>query len=278
MKIIETIHEMQVLADELRSAGQVGFVPTMGALHDGHLDLIRAARRSCASVVVSIFVNPLQFGPSEDFERYPRDHERDFSILEAEGVDIVFFPSLEEMYPEARSTTISVGELGRIVEGASRPGHFDGVATVVAKLFHIVKPDVAFFGQKDAQQIAVVKRMVADLSVPVRIEVGPTVRESDGLALSSRNKYLSSEERDRSASLFKALQRGREVFLATHEADAAERAMIDLLEATPGIKVDYARVVDPDTFRAPSDKAALLVVAADIGSTRLIDNLPIEEN
>jgi pantoate--beta-alanine ligase len=276
MKVIETIPEMQELAAELKGSGQTGFVPTMGALHRGHLELVRAARKSCASVVVSVFVNPLQFAPSEDFEQYPRDQERDFSLLDAEGVDIVFFPSVKEMYPEGRSTTISVGNLGRVVEGAARPGHFDGVATVVAKLFNIVRPDVAFFGQKDAQQVAVIKRMVADLSIPVRVEVVETVRESDGLALSSRNQYLSPDERARSTALFGALQRGREILLSTRDPGAAEEGMGEILNAVPGLKIDYARAVDPITFEAPSSRAVLLVVAASIGRTRLIDNLLVE--
>jgi len=260
--------------EEARSGGRsIGFVPTMGALHDGHLSLIRAARAASDIVVVSVFVNPLQFGPDEDFQSYPRDETRDLALLEAEGVDVAFVPKVEEMYPRDASTTIRIARLSESFEGAHRPGHFDGVATVCAKLFNIVAPDRAYFGQKDAQQIAVLKRMVRDLDLPLEIIVCATVRAPDGLALSSRNAYLSTKDRRRATVLFRALQAGAAAAAAADFA-GAEQTMRAVLE---GIEVDYAACVDPQTFGAPRAGApVLLVVAAYIGATRLIDNLEVE--
>jgi pantoate--beta-alanine ligase len=264
---------------ELRAAmssheGTVGLVPTMGALHEGHLSLIRAARAASDVVVASIFVNPLQFGPSEDFDTYPRDEAGDLGLLESEGVDAVFLPSVAEMYPEGRATTVGVGGIGEILEGAVRPGHFDGVATVVVKLFNIVRPHAAWFGQKDAQQLAVIRRAVADLSMDVEINAGPTVRDADGLAMSSRNVYLSPDERMQATALFAALRAGGHVLETESNVAAAEKTMREILTAE-GIDIDYAVVVDPDEF-TPFEwegPAALLAVAGRVGKTRLIDNL-----
>ena len=234
-----------------------GLVPTMGALHEGHRALLRAARAENDRVVMSLFVNPAQFGPGEDFDRYPRDEQRDREIAEQEGVDEVYAPSVEEMYPAGFATRV-VSDLGGRLEGAARPGHFDGVVTVVLKLFLRTSPDRAYFGQKDAQQLAVIRRMVGDLDVPVEVRSVPTQREPDGLALSSRNAYLSAEERTRAASLHRAL--------VAHDASLVEG------------EVEYFEVVDPDTFEpAPARPGALLVAAARFGSTRLIDNVMLED-
>jgi pantoate--beta-alanine ligase len=236
---------------------KLALVPTMGALHDGHRALLRAARAESDRVVMSLFVNPTQFGPGEDFATYPRDAERDREIASEEGVDEVYEPTLEEMYPPGFDTTVSVGDLGSRYEGAFRPGHFAAVATVVLKLLHQVRPDIAYFGQKDAQQLAVVRRMTRDLDVPVSIAAVPTVRESSGLALSSRNAYLSEQERVRAASLHRAL-------LARDPA---------LVEG----ELDYLDVVDANTFQpCPPEAGALVIGAARFGGTRLIDNLILE--
>jgi pantoate--beta-alanine ligase len=260
------------LEDAHLSAVRIGFVPTMGALHDGHLSLVRAARARSRVVVMSIFVNPLQFGPREDLASYPRSESRDLELATRAGVDLVFIPSVEEMYPAGAATTISAGPLGEVLEGADRPGHFDGVATVVAKLFNLVEPDFTFFGQKDAQQVAVVRQLVRDLSYDVELVVCPTVREPDGLALSSRNAYLSPEDRERATALHRALELGLSV-RADEGDEAAEKRMWDLLVAE-GVQPSYARVVDPDTFGpARPGRSALVVVAAHLGATRLIDNL-----
>jgi pantoate--beta-alanine ligase len=251
------------------------FVPTLGALHDGHRSLLSAARASSAGPVVgSIFVNPLQFGPSEDFDAYPRSEEADLEMFRAQGVDIAFIPSVDEMYPPGRTTTVSVGPLGEILEGAHRPGHFDGVATVCAKLFNLVRPQRAFFGQKDAQQVAVIKRMVADLNFDIEVVVCPTVRDGGGLALSSRNAYLSGEERDRATTLYRALVAGRSILNAGQDPTAARAEMESMLSETPGLELDYAVVCDPETFGSPEpERPVLLAVAARVGRARLIDNV-----
>jgi pantoate--beta-alanine ligase len=251
----------------------IGFVPTMGALHEGHLSLIRAARAASDVVVASIFVNPLQFGPAEDLDSYPRDEAGDLDLLRAEDVDVVFIPSVAEMYPPGRTTTVRAGAIGKVLEGAARPGHFDGVATVVTKLLNIVRPDAAWFGQKDAQQLAVIRRVAADLSMDVEIHAGPTVRAPDGLAMSSRNVYLSPDERRRASALFAALRAGAVVLETERNVEAAEKTMLEAMTAE-AIEVDYAAVVDPDDF-APFEweGAALLVVAGRVGKTRLIDNM-----
>jgi pantoate--beta-alanine ligase len=251
----------------------------MGALHEGHLALVRAALAKCDVVAVSIFVNPTQFGPNEDFSKYPRNLERDCELLESEGVQFVFAPSIKQMYPLENMTWIEVKGLSERLCGKSRPGHFRGVATVVAKLFHIIEPDVAFFGQKDAAQVAVIRRMVRDLNLPVTIEVCPIVREPDGLALSSRNAYLSSEERKSALSLYRSLMRVKQRF------EAGERDSAKLISAArqefsrePGVKLDYFEIVDPDTLEArPTIREQVLVaVAATLGTTRLIDNILLE--
>ena len=274
MEVAQSIATLRSLLAPLRAEGKIGFVPTMGALHEGHLSLLRVARQSCDSVVASIFVNPLQFGPNEDLEAYPRPEQQDLELARAEGCDFVFMPAPEEMYGADRHTTIDVGPLGELLEGAERPGHFAGVATVVAKLFNVVEPDVSFFGQKDAQQVAVIKQMVSDLSFRTKIEVVPTVREADGLALSSRNVYLSPDERGSAAALYRALQQGRTAWLRGESAADTEQAMLDTLRSVTGVSPGYAKAVDPRTFSRP-DMAGdvLLVIAARIGNTRLIDNI-----
>ena len=274
MEVVRSIETLRSLLAPCRADGKIGFVPTMGALHEGHLSLFRAARASCNSVVASIFVNPLQFGPSEDLEAYPRPEERDLELARAEGCDFMFMPSTAEMYGPERHTTIDVGPIGEQIEGAERPGHFAGVATVVAKLFNIVEPDVSFFGQKDAQQVAVIKQMVRELSFRTVIEVVATVREADGLALSSRNVYLSPDERRSAAVLYRALEQGRMAWLGGESASDTEQAMLDTLRSVTGVSPGYAKAVDPQTFGRP-DMAGdvLLLIAARIGSTRLIDNI-----
>ncbi len=274
MKIVRTGQEVRSLGRP--AGGRVALVPTMGALHEGHAALLRAARGGADILVMSLFVNPLQFGPDEDLDAYPRAEERDLATAETAGVDVVFAPSNVEMYPPGATTTLSVGRLGEIVEGAARPGHFVGVATVVAKLFNLVQPDTALFGQKDAQQVAVLRRMVRDLRVGVAITVCPTVRADDGLAISSRNAYLSSEERRLAPGLFGALSAGADVIERGGEAPAAEAVVAAALESAPGLVPDYARAVDPDTFETPDAGGdVLLVAAARLGRTRLIDNIPV---
>lgn len=242
----------------------------MGALHAGHLSLIDAARRQNGRVVVSIFVNPIQFGPGEDFERYPRDPEHDGELLRKAGVDAVYRPSVEVMYPPGSSTRIHVADVSEGLEGTARPGHFDGVATVVAKLLSAVEPDRAYFGQKDAQQVAVVKRLTRDLDLPVEIGVGPTVREADGLALSSRNAYLGPDERRAAASLSSALRLAANAYAGgERRPERLRQALRARLETEPLARVEYAEVVDPESFKAPG---SLAVLAVRIGVTRLIDN------
>ncbi|SEA52395.1 pantothenate synthetase [Leifsonia sp. 21MFCrub1.1] len=283
-EIITTIAELRArVADARRVAqqdgpsdaptGRVVLVPTMGALHEGHLRLVSQARDLGGFVVVSIFVNPLQFGPGEDLERYPRTLDADVTALEGLA-DVVFAPSASEMYPSGPSETrVTAGESGLLFEGASRPGHFDGVLTVVSKLFNIVQPDVAVFGQKDAQQVHVIGRMVDDLNLPVSIAVVDTVRESDGLALSSRNRYLDDDQRLAAVTLSRALGAGAE--RAGDGVEAALRAARAHVEADPAVKLDYLAIVDPDTFREASPDhhgPALMLIAARVGTTRLIDN------
>jgi pantoate--beta-alanine ligase len=248
----------------------IGLVPTMGALHAGHLSLIEQACRDNSKVVVSIFVNPIQFGPGEDFERYPREAERDAELLRKAGIDAVYRPSVELMYPPGSSTRIRVAGVSEGLEGTARPGHFDGVATVVAKLLSAVDPDRAYFGQKDAQQVAVVKRLTRDLDLPVEIRVGATVREADGLALSSRNAYLSPDERRAAVCLSSALRLAADVYAGgERRPERLRQTLLVRLEAEPLARMEYAEVVEPESFRAPG---SLAVLAVRIGSTRLIDN------
>jgi pantoate--beta-alanine ligase len=266
-----------MLEGSRRTEKTIGLVPTMGALHEGHLSLVGIAGRRTDVVVVSVFVNPLQFGPDEDLERYPLDEEGDLAKLEAEGADVTFFPAMQEMYPEGADVMVQAGRLGTIFEGAHRPGHFDGVTTVVAKLFNLVGPDVAVFGQKDAQQVAVIRKMVADLHFPVEIVVGPTHREADGLALSSRNAYLSPEERDRATVLWRALREGAARLEAGASPVDAERSVAQVMGEEPGVETDYAAAVDPVSFGSPAAGGpVLLTVAARVGGVRLIDNLLVE--
>jgi pantoate--beta-alanine ligase len=248
----------------------IGLVPTMGALHAGHLSLIEESCRENSRVIVSIFVNPIQFGPGEDFERYPRDPERDGELLRKAGVDAVYTPSVEVMYPPGSSTRIHVAGVSEILEGTARPVHFDGVATVVAKLLSAVEPDRAYFGQKDAQQVAVVKRLARDLDLPVEIRVCPTVREADGLALSSRNAYLKPDERRAAVCLSSALRLAAVAYAdGERDPERLRRQLRARLEIEPLARVEYAEVVDPESFGRPG---SLAVLAVRIGSTRLIDN------
>ena len=246
----------------------------MGFLHEGHLSLIRVARESGAQfIVVSVFVNPKQFGPKEDFSRYPRDEKGDIELLEREKVDLLFLPDVDTMYPPGSMTTVHVAGVAEPLEGERRPGHFDGVATVVLKLFDIVQPDLAVFGRKDAQQCAVIDRMVRDLDVPVRLVFGDTIREHDGLAMSSRNSYLSPDERKVAPVLHRALRAGEEAIThGIHDVDGIEKLM---RRTAVGVDVDYLAVVDPETFRAPADfrRDVLLAGAVRVGKTRLIDNV-----
>jgi pantoate--beta-alanine ligase len=273
------------LADLARARGRlpgtVAFVPTMGALHDGHRELIRWAGKDADHVVVSVFVNPLQFGEQADLERYPRTLEADAAICDAEGVAIVFAPSVSDVYPRPLEVSVSAGRMGRIVEGEARPGHFDGMATVVAKLFGMVRPDKAFFGQKDAQQLAVIRRLVEDLNLGVEVVAVPTVREPDGLALSSRNRFLSGEERSTALALSRALFAGRDAVPGGAEAvlAAARPVLEEAATAEPPLLPDYLVLADPATFDPvePGHRGpAVLAVAARVGATRLIDNLPLE--
>ncbi len=278
MEVIRSAALARKACDAARSANRaVGFVPTMGAFHGGHRSLMTRARAERDTVVVSIFVNPLQFGPSEDLDRYPRDEDRDLATAEELGVDVVFAPGVDEMYPGGTpEVTVDAGPLGDRLEGASRPGHFRGVATVVAKLFHVVGPCAAYFGEKDAQQLVVVRRMVHDLSFPVDVIACPTVREADGLAMSSRNAHLSPEERDAAGCLFLALMEAAEM-VRSGEVDSAKLVAVMAREigATPQATIGYAAVVDDETFEEVRQitRPARAVVAATFETTRLIDNL-----
>jgi pantoate--beta-alanine ligase len=258
VKVLRTVAELRSARG---SVSGVGLVPTMGAFHDGHVALFRAARADSEHVVVSLFVNPAQFGPHEDLERYPRDERRDAEVAAAAGVDVLFVPSAAELYPAGFDTWVEVGNAG--AEGEARPGHFRGVATVCLKLFNIVRPDVAYFGQKDAQQAVVLRRMVRDLDLELRLRILPTIRDDDGLALSSRNAYLSAEERRRARTLPRALEAGRDAFRAGGDPVAAARAALN------GVEPDYVDVLE-------LGDAKLLTAAARVGSTRLIDNVVLE--
>ena len=258
MKTLRTIREVR---SELAGSGSVGLVPTMGAFHDGHVALFRSAREECEAVVVSLFVNPTQFGPNEDLARYPRDESRDAEVAEAAGIDILFAPSVEEMYPDGYATWVDVVRTG--AEGDARPGHFGGVATVCLKLFNIVRPQVAYFGQKDAQQAAVLRRMIRDLDVDLDLRIVPTVRAADGLALSSRNAYLSEDERRHALALPRALEAGRSAHTTGSDPVVATR------NALNGLEPEYVELVE-------IDGVTLLAAAARVGSTRLIDNVVLE--
>lgn len=265
------------VARALRGAGRrIALVPTMGAIHEGHRELIRHARRLPGATVtaVSIFVNPLQFGPGEDLSRYPRPLEDDLAACQEEGAELVFLPQVEDMYPEGAETTVAPGRTAEQLEGTVRQGHFAGVLTIVAKLFHIVAPDVALFGEKDYQQLVLVKKMVRDLDFPVSVVGVPTVREPDGLALSSRNVYLSADDRPRAATLQRALVAGAAV--SAHGADAVLEAARAVLAEEPALQVEYLELRDPDLGQAPETGTARLLVAARLGTTRLIDNVAVQ--
>jgi pantoate--beta-alanine ligase len=276
VRIVKSVAEMQSVCRDLRMAGSVlGFAPTMGALHEGHLSLVRRARSECDAVVASIFVNPLQFAPGEDFATYPRTFEEDCRSLEVERVDVLFAPDAAEMYPNGSLTTVTVSEVGDRLDGASRPGHFTGVATVVAKLFHVVGPARAYFGQKDAAQLAVLRQMIRDLNFDIELVGCAIVRDTDGLALSSRNKYLSPIEREQALVLHQTLLR-LEQMIAAGERQSVRlvRRGMETLNTGAGVRVDYLAVVDANTLLPVTsvERGTLVAVAAYVGSTRLIDN------
>ncbi len=280
MKILQTLEAMHEASRDARAEGKrLGFVPTMGALHEGHLSLIRAAQSQCDVVAVSIFVNPLQFGPTEDLAKYPRPFDRDRALLEKEGLQFLFAPSSEEMYPKGAVTYVTVEGLSEKLCGRSRPGHFRGVTTVVSKLFHIIEPDAAFFGQKDAAQVAIIRRMVRDLNFPIEIVACPIVREKDGLAMSSRNAYLTPEQRK------SALVLHRSLLAVESEFERGDKNTISLVEAGRktmaaelGVKLDYLEIVDPHTLDPVPEvrDTALVAMAAIVGATRLIDNVLLQ--
>lgn len=280
LEIVENIVAARRLVREAQRTGRrVGFVPTMGALHAGHLSLMHAARKECDFVVVSIFVNPTQFGPNEDFKKYPRDLATDRRLCEEAGADLIFYPAVEEMYPAGYATFVEVAGLSDVLEGKFRPGHFRGVTTVVLKLFNAVPADIAYFGQKDYQQQTLIRRMCAELNVPIDIRVCPTIREPDGLALSSRNVYLNADERKSALALSRCLNQARDKLLAgERDLKFVRSQMLESLTATPLVKPDYATIIHPDTLEevaAPLPKL-VAVTAARVGSTRLIDNQIID--
>jgi pantoate--beta-alanine ligase len=282
MKVAKTIKSVRNLVKAARSKGKIiGFVPTMGALHIGHISLIEAAAKKCDFVVVSIFVNPTQFGPGEDFEKYPRPLKADLEICRKAGVDVVFAPSPQQMYPGENLTWVNVEKLTEQLCGQFRPGHFSGVTTVCAKLFNIVAPDIAFFGQKDAQQAIVIKRMVADLNMPLKIVVCPTVRQADGLAVSSRNQYLTRQQKKNAPLIYKSLQKCQKLIEdGVIDSKTIINQMRKILQQAPSIKIEYISIVDADTLqelRKITGKV-LTAVAVKIGSTRLIDNILLDVN
>jgi pantoate--beta-alanine ligase len=277
MQVVETIAEIRALRQKLKDT--VGFVPTMGFLHEGHLALVKRAKVENSAVIVSIYVNPTQFGPKEDFGAYPRDLDRDLELLRKDGTDIVFVPLDDEMYPPGFSSWVDVEKVTERLEGACRPGHFRGVATVVAKLFSIVQPTRAYFGQKDAQQVVVIKRMVADLDMNLEVGVVPTVRESDGLAMSSRNIYLNPKERQAATILFKTVTLARKLRGGGEkDAEKMRRQMTALIQKEPLAQIDYVSIADSETLQELNllDRPAVASLAVRIGKTRLIDNMPLE--
>lgn len=282
MRVVKTIEELRSFIQDYKRNGEtVGLVPTMGYLHEGHMSLVDQAKSYSTKVVMSIFVNPLQFGPNEDFERYPRNLEQDQAMAEERGVDILFTPEVSEMYPQKPKTTVRVTEVTDRLCGASRPGHFDGVGTVVSKLFNLVQPDYAFFGQKDAQQVAVIQQMVNDLNFPVKIVPCPIVREKDGLAMSSRNVYLSEEERGQALILNQALKEAEEAYHAGKSLAEVKNGMISLISSQPLAEIDYVEILSYPGLE-PLDqwdgRAVLMALAVKFGNTRLIDNKIILES
>ena len=277
MDVLETIERMRSACQAAKQRGKcLGFVPTMGALHEGHLSLVRAAKARCDVVAASIFVNPTQFGPNEDFSKYPRSFERDRTLLENEGVELLFVPSVEEMYPEGAVTFVTVEGLSERLCGKSRPGHFRGVTTVVAKLFHITQPSIAFFGQKDAAQVAIIRRTVRDLNLSVEIVACPIVRETDGLAMSSRNAYLSPQQRKTALVLSRSLAQAKKLFEQGERCTTKLRAAgKQVFAEEPSVRLDYFEIVNPDTLEPVEhiSDPALVAVAAFVGGTRLIDNI-----
>jgi pantoate--beta-alanine ligase len=276
MKVLSSINAFKEARSKI--GGTVGFVPTMGYLHEGHLVLVRQAKAENQITVASIFVNPTQFGPKEDFAQYPRDPERDLALLERERVDLLFMPSSEEVYPQGSCTWVDVERVTEGLEGATRPGHFRGVATVVAKLFNIVEPTRAYFGQKDAQQVVVVKKMVADLNMNVEIVAVPTQREPDGLAMSSRNVYLNESERQAALVLWNSLNLAQELWSkGERRAESIRQQMLSLIQKEPLARIDYVSIADPERLEevAEIDQTALISLAVYVGKTRLIDNLTL---
>lgn len=279
MELIKHLSEMRNYINRIEKEKSIGFVPTMGYLHEGHLSLIKRARQDCDEVVVSIFVNPTQFGAGEDYHLYPRDLSRDIKLCKQDGVDVVFAPSREEMYPDSYSTFVKVeGELSSTLEGSSRPDHFQGVCTILTKLFNIISPDFSYFGQKDYQQVLVVKRLVRDLNLRTQIVVLPTVREKHGLAVSSRNSYLNKEERCAATVLYESLEKAKQLIMEGKKDPALVASkMKDLITTEPLAQIDYVAVVDPETLQKVKRirKEVLVAVAVKIGGTRLIDNAKI---
>jgi len=274
MKVIEKAQQLKAHREKL--IGSVGFVPTMGYLHEGHLTLVRRARTENLSVVVSIFVNPTQFGPNEDFASYPRDTERDLAMLQKEKVNLVYMPATEDIYPEGFNTWVEVKDITDKLEGKARPGHFKGVTTVVAKLFNIIQPDKAYFGQKDAQQLTVIQKMVSDLNMNIKLVAVPTVREPDGLAMSSRNIHLNPEERKAAVVLWHALTQARGQWEnGQRDASHLRKAMTELIRKEPLAEIDYISIADPQTLTELDmiSRTALISMAVKIGKTRLIDNI-----
>lgn len=270
MRVVRSIAGVrEALMAPREESRRIGLVPTMGAFHEGHLSLFRASVAECDVTVVSLFVNPTQFGPAEDLARYPRDEDRDLHLADKAGVNLLFVPSVDEIYPAGFSTSVDIGELGTVLEGAVRPGHFRGVATVCLKLFNIVQPSAAYFGRKDAQQVAVIRTLIRDLNLPLELRVAPTIRDDDGLALSSRNAYLRPDQRERALALPRALHAGLDAWRARSRTDDAVRAARSILDATAGISVDYVAVADLD--------GPTLAGAIRVGSTHLIDNVLLDE-
>ena len=278
MKVIKSISEMKQWSDAQRAKGlRVGFVPTMGFLHEGHLSLIRIAREKSDVLVVSIFINPTQFAPGEDFDSYPRDFERDLASCENEGVSVIFFPSSEEMYPENHRTYVITDQLSQVLCGQSRLTHFKGVTTIVCKLFNIVKPHIAVFGQKDAQQAIILQRMVDDLNMEVEMIIAPIVREEDGLAMSSRNKYLSEKERKEATVLYRSLKMAEEEYNQSKSTSMIKSKMKVMIKENSSGKIDYIEIVDGETLAEPTgqSKKLLIALAVYFNQTRLIDNILI---
>lgn len=279
MRLIRKIDEMRKYVRERKNKKLIGFVPTMGYLHEGHLSLIRKARRECDEVIVSIFVNPTQFGRGEDYHSYPRDLKRDIALSEKEKVDVIFAPSVEEMYPEGYSTFVQVeGRLSSVLEGASRPGHFRGVCTVLVKLFNIINPDISFFGEKDFQQALIVKKMVEDLNIDTRIVLLPTVREEDGLAMSSRNSYFNKEERKAAIILYRSLKKAKEwIDQGERNSFRIIQKMKDFIAKEPLARIDYIAIVDSKSLEEVEqvERGNLIALAVYIGKVRLIDNMRV---